>query len=246
QIPAAQRLYSQLKNSELGQQTLDIYALIGARAAAMFGYSDTDSILKMPALYSKAGYKTLDFSKDSPLLSQLEQDRWIYGSSEVDDFTDADKEQLAEELETLYLNDYAAQWQNLLANLSLQKFGDLAQTAAALKLLADPVASPLVAALRVTRENTQLTPGWPKPPAIPGAPAAAGALADQVLYKVITPPSVDVRFRELNQVTTQNEHLPAPVNEILTAIKGLHDYLNDMAVAPNPNAALFDAAKARF
>jgi len=246
QIPAAQRLYSQLKNSELGQQTLDIYALIGARAAAMFGYSDTDSILKMPALYSKAGYKTLDFSKDSPLLSQLEQDRWIYGSSEVDDFTDADKEQLAKELETLYLNDYAAQWQNLLANLSLQKFGDLAQTAAALKLLADPVASPLVAALRVTRENTQLTPGWPKPPAIPGAPAAAGALAEQVLDKVITPTSVDVRFRELNQVTTQNEQLPAPVNEILTAIKGLHDYLNDMAVAPNPNAALFDAAKARF
>lgn len=246
QIPAAQRLYSQLKSGDLGKQSLDLFAQLGARASAMYGYSDTSSILQMPALYSKAGYKTLDFSTDSPLLTQLEKDRWIFGDSEVDDFTDADKEQLAKELETLYLNDYTAQWRNLLNDMHLQKFGDLTQTTAALKVLADPVASPIVAVLRVTKDNTSLTPGWPKPPAIPGASTGANAAVDKLLDKVITPTSVDVAFRELNQVSTQNELQPAAVNDILAAVKGLHDYLNDMAVAPNPNAALFDAAKARF
>lgn len=246
QIPAAQRLYSQLKSSELGKQRLDLYAQLGARAAALYGFDEYTATLQMPALYSKAGYKTLDFSTASPLLNQLERDRWIFGSNEVDDFSEADKERLAKELETLYLNDYTAQWQGLLNQTRLQKFGDLHQTTAALKLLADPVASPIVAVLRVTKENTALTTGWPKPPAIPGASANVGKVADKLLNQVITPTSVDVSFRELNQLTTASELQPAPVGEILSAVKAFHDYLNDMAVAPNPSAALFDAAKARF
>lgn len=246
QIPAAQRLYSQLKSGELGKQRLDLYAQLGARAAALYGFNEYSSQLQMPALYSKAGYKTLDFSTKSPLLNQLERDRWIFGSSDMDDFSDADKERLAKELETLYLNDYSAQWQTLLNQTHLQKFGDLNQTTAALKLLADPVASPIVAMLRIVKENTALTPGWPKPPAIPGAPAAAGQVAERLLNEVITPTAVDVSFRELNQLTTASELQPAPVGEILAAVKAFHDYLNDMAVAPNPSAALFEAAKTRF
>lgn len=246
QIPAAQRLYSQLKSSDLGKQTLDLYTQLGARAAAMFGHNEYSTVLQMPALYSKAGYKSLDFSTKSPLLKQLERDRWIFGSSEVDDFTDADKERLAQELETLYLNDYTAQWQHLLNQLPLQKFGDLNQTTAALKILADPVGSPIVAVLRVTKENTALTPGWPKAPTLPGASANVNKAVDKLLDEVITPTSVDITFREINQLTTTTELQAAPVGEILAAVKALHDYLNDMAVAPNPSAAMFDAAKARF
>lgn len=246
QIPAAQRLYSQLKSGDLGKQILDLYAQLGARAAAMFGHNEYSATLQMPALYSKAGYKSLDFSTKSPLLKQLERDRWIFGSSEVDDFTDADKERLAKELETLYLNDYTAQWQTLLNQLPLQKFGDLNQTTAALKILADPVGSPIVAVLRVTKENTALTPGWPKAPTIPGATATANKAVDKLLDEVITPTSVDITFREINQLTTTTELQAAPVGEILAAVKALHDYLNDMAVAPNPSAAMLDAAKARF
>ncbi len=246
QIPAPQRLYSQLKSSNLGKSQLDLYGQIGGQGAAMFGLADNASQSKMSGLFSKDGYKSLDFSTDSPLLKQLENDRWIFGNTKADDFSDADKEALAKQLKTQYLNEYASRWNDFLNALHIQDFGDLAQTTAALKKLADPAYSPIVAVLRVTRENTALTPGWPAPPTLPGATGKAAGAASILLKKAVKPTSVDVTFLKLNQLTANNAQQPPPLNDILSGIKALHDYLNNMAVDPNPNAAIFNAAKARY
>lgn len=246
QIPAPQRLFSQLKSGELGTEKLDLYAQIGGRGAAAFGYGETTASMQMPVLYSKPGYKSLDFTDKSPLLQQLEEDRWIYGSKEMDDFSEADKKALAQQLETLYLNDYSFQWQNFLNNLQIQKFSNMAEATETLKMFYDPGFSPIVSLLRLTKENTALTPGWPKPALPLGVPKQAAGLVGAALDKVIEPTSVDVTFRDLNQLITQSETQPAPVNEILAAVKELHNYLNNMAVAPNPSSAAFTATKARF
>lgn len=246
QIPAAQRLYSQLKAGPLGQEQLDLYAQMGAKAAAQFGYNGSTPELMMLALFTKPGYDSLDFSTDSPLLKQLEADRWIYGDEQVDDFTDADKEALAAELKDLYMSDYRSQWRSFLQLLHIKPFGELQAATNGLKQLADPVYSSIVAVLKVVREHTSLTPGWPQPPAIPGASSAVKDAAGKLLGKVITPTPVDIEFRELNQLTQQTEQQPAGINDILTALKELHGYFNDMAVAPNPNEAIFAAAKERY
>lgn len=244
QVPAQQRLYSQMKSGQLGQQKLDLYAQIGGKSAAVFGYGESASALQMSALYSKPGFKSLDFSTKSPLLQQLERDRWIFGNQEVDDFTAADKEKLAQELETLYLNDYSSQWSSFLSQLHVARFANLTEATATLKQMSDPVYSPVVALLRVTKENTSLTPGWPTPTILPGS--SASGVADTLLNKAITPTPVDVAFRDINQLTTQSDQQPAVVNDVLSGIKELHGYLNNMAVSPNPNEAAFAAAKARY
>lgn len=246
QIPAGQRLYSQMKSSDLGQQQLDIYSQIGGKSAEIFGYGDAASALQMSALYSRPGFKSLDFSVKSPLLQQLDRDRWIFGSSDVDDFTEADKEKLATELKTLYLNDYSSQWQSMLNQLHVAKFSDMTSATAIVKQMADPVYSPIVAVLRVAKENTALTPGWPKPALLPGTSATAAGAAEAIIGKVVKPTLVDVAFRDINQLTTQNEQQPAAINDVLNGIKELHGYLNNMAVSPNPNQAAFAAAKARY
>ncbi|MDY6919721.1 MAG: type VI secretion system membrane subunit TssM [Pseudomonadota bacterium] len=246
QIPASQRLYSQIKAGDLGREQLDLYAQVGGQAASVFGYSAGAEALRMPALYSKPGYKSLDFSADSPLLQRLEQDRWLFGDAEVDDFSEADKKKLAQDLEALYLNDYSSRWQSLLEQLHLAPFQDLTQATAVSKQMADPAFSPLVAWLRLTRDNTALTPGWPTPPVPPGGPAALTDAVQGAVSKVVTPTPVDVAFRDINELTTQNEQRPAPINDILAGIRDLHGYLNNMTVAPDPDAAAFAAAKARF
>ncbi|MEE2732146.1 MAG: type VI secretion system membrane subunit TssM [Pseudomonadota bacterium] len=246
QIPAAQRLYSQMKSGDLGRETLDLYSQIGGNSAAIFGYAQPSGQLQMPALYSKPGFKSLDFSVKSPLLRQLERDRWIFGSQEVDDFTEADMEKLGEELKSLYLNDYTSQWSALLGELHVARFTDLTTATATLKQMADPVFSPVVAILRVTKENTALTPGWPKPALLPGTSATAAGAAEAIIGKVVKPTAVDVAFRDINQLTTQTEQQQAPINDVLAGIKELHGYLNNMAVSPDPNEAAFQAAKARY
>ncbi len=60
------------------------------------------------------------------------------------------------------------------------------------------------------------------------------------------PTTVDVAFRDINQLTTQSEQQTAPINDVLAGIRELHSYLNNMAVSPNPNEAAFAAAKARY
>ena len=246
QISAPQRLFSQLKSGDLGREQMDLYAQIGGRGAAAFGYAQTAPAMQIPALYSKPGYDSLDFSAKSPLLTQLDRDRWIFGSKEMDDFTEADKEALAKQVETLYLNDYTFQWQNFLNNLTVQKFSNMSEATETLKMFYDPGFSPIMALLRLTKENTALTPGWPTPTLLPGTSKKAAGAAQAIFDKVVEPTSVDVAFREINQLTTQSETQPAAVNDILAAVKELHNYLNDMAVAPNPSTAAFTAAKARF
>ena len=246
QIPAPQRLYSQLKSGDLGKSQLDLYGQIGGQAAATFGFANSAPQLQMSGLFSKPGYKQLNFSTDSPQLKQLDQDRWIFGDKQVDDFSDADKQALAKQLKDLYLNEYISQWKTFVDSLKIQDFGDLAQAVAALKQLADPAFSPIVAVLRVTRENTALTPGWPTPPTLPGTPSKVAGAASALVEKAITPTSVDVAFRDLNQLTATNAQQAPPINDILSGIKALHDYLNNMAVAPDPDAAIFAAAKSRY
>ena len=48
----------------------------------------------------------------------------------ADDFTEADKEKLAQELKNLYLNDYSSQWQSLLNELHIAKFTDMTSATA--------------------------------------------------------------------------------------------------------------------
>ncbi|WP_346838545.1 type VI secretion system membrane subunit TssM [Microbulbifer sp. SAOS-129_SWC] len=258
-IPVPQRLYAQMQRSDLGATPVDLYREIGGDTEQLFGVAATDARFSIPYLYTKAGYKELDFGADSPLLNQLADERWIYGGElSGEDFSETDREQLGEELKRIYLGEYQQRWEQFLRGFKVRSFHSTGQALDSLAKLADPVYSPLLAVTEITADNTRLTPR-PKIPAVNtsgvsmpvssttrklGAAAASGAAS--ALTDSFKPNSVDLRFEELQRLTQSEKGRPARVQEYLAAITKVQEYLTEIDSAPDAGEAAFNSAKARF
>lgn len=257
-IPVPQRLYAQLQNSELGLTPVDLYGDIGGDTEQLFGVPATDPRFSIPYLYTKAGYKELDFGADSPLMTKLAEERWIYGGEiSGEDFSEADREKLGEEVKRIYLGEYQQRWQHFLGGFPIQRFRSTSQALDTLSKLADPVYSPLLAVSEITADNTRLTPRPELPTDASGvalpvssrtrsAGAAALGSAAAALQERFQPNIVDLRFEELQRITQSEKGRPARVQEYLSAIAKMQEYLTEIDSAPDPNEAAFSSAKARF
>ncbi|HEY8570193.1 type VI secretion system membrane subunit TssM [Microbulbifer sp.] len=257
-IPVPQRLYAQMQRSELGSTQIDLYGDVGGDTAQLFGVEPADSRFHIPYLYTKAGYKEMEFGADSPLLDQLADERWIYGGElSGEDFGSEDKEKLGEEVKRIYLNEYQQRWQQFINSFSIRGFQSTGQALDVLSKLADPVYSPLLAIAEITADNTSLTarpelPADASGVALPvssntrrlGAAAvsgAAGALADS-----FQPTVVDLRFEELQRLTRSEKGRPARIQEYLASINQVQEYLAEIDSGVDPDEAAFGKAKARF
>lgn len=242
QIPVAQRIYAQLKAGEEGRP-VDIYAGIGGNTQQVFGVRGDDARFQVPRLFTLPGYKALDFSASSPLFTNIAKDRWLFGEMEGEDFSEADLERIGQEVRQLYLADYGSYWRGLLGGLHIARFGSLDGAVQTLKQMIDPASSPLLGVLRVAAEHTRLT----APPALlaQAADKAEGSAAAGLVPDSLKPNVVDREFRDLQQLMDESKP-PAPVNEPIAALRALHDQLAEVAAAPSPAEAAFNAAKGRL
>ncbi|WP_299594477.1 type VI secretion system membrane subunit TssM [uncultured Microbulbifer sp.] len=257
-IPVAQRLYGELQRGALGGTRVDLYSEVGGDTASLFGVQPGDPHFQIPYLYTKAGYKEVDFGADSPLLQKLSQERWIYGGNlEGEDFTAEDREKLGEEVKSIYLAEYHQRWRSFLTGFSLKGFNSTHEAFEVLSKLADPVYSPLLAVSEITADNTRLTPRPELPADANGVPlpvstttrrlggavasTAANAIADK--YQ---PTVVDVRFEELHRLTRSEKGRPARVQDYLAAISQVQEYIAEIDGGVDSNEVAFNNAKARF
>ncbi len=257
-IPVPQRLYSQLKSQGAGAQYIDLYGSIGGDSEAIFGISDNDPIFAMPQLYTKEGYKQAEFGANSPMMQQLAEDQWIYGSANQDeDFSESDREKISREIKQLYLSEYVSRWKNFLSKLQVTRFSSTQAALENLSLLADPVYSPLLSVTEITADNTALTPRMDysvdtngiRVPVSSTTRRLGSAISDAAsgsLGNVYKPTVVDMRFEELQRTVRSEKNRPAKIQEYLTSIQAIHEFLSEIDSAPDANEAAFKAAKARF
>lgn len=257
-IPVPQRLYAQMQRSELGLTDIDLYGQVGGDTAQIFGVEAADAQFQIPYLFTKAGYKELEFGADSPVLNQLSEERWIYGGNvSGEDFGPEDREKLGKELKRIYLGEYQQRWQQFLTGFSIRGFQSTGQALDTLSKLEDPVYSPLLAIAEIAADNTRLTP---RPElsvdgggvALPvssttrrmGAAAVSGAVAS--LSKNFQPNAVDMRFEPLQRLTRTEKGRPARIQEYLASITALREYLAEIDSGVDSDKVAFTKAKSRF
>ena len=241
-IPVAQRLYGQMKKSPDLAGDVDLLGVVGGETEKPFGISANSPVFISPKLFTKDGWEAADFSADSPLLTSLEQDQWLYGKTEGEDFSQADKEKLAEQLRKLYLSEYAQYWQAFVKQFKVKGFSNIRSATENLRIMSDPVYSPLKGVLEAVSLNTELTP----PVTLPAAGSRISEAAGNPLAKARKPTSVDLQFQALNGLVRPRANQPAQIQEVLTSIRELHDYLNEIAMAPDSDEQAYQSARARF
>ena len=248
QVPVAQRVYSRLRSKPEYASRINLLNEFGESARA--AYVSNDSVaqrLMLPVLFTKQAYKNIDLSPSSDLLASLVRDKWVLsdGENARADFVKEDLNAISKDVKELYLTDYRANWENILAALEVKPFEDLRQTNDVLLQFADPVYSPLLAILKVSTANTALTNQLVSnlvDDAKDGSKGkVTGLLAAQVKLN-----QVDERFNELNQQLRESKDKPSKISAAIQKIRQMQEFVNEIAISPEPAKKAFEVVKMSY
>ncbi len=170
QVPAAQRAYANIRSSAAAAalpawRPFDLLGLAGATVfTRASGKPMTDGI---PGLFTAQGFRTV-LRPALPLASrQVAAETWVVGRSS--EFAPAELQQLEQDVSALFLAEFTARWDTMLADLNIAPIASLPQAAQVLYILASPE-SPMRALLRSAALQVQL----------PGREAATASYAGLV------------------------------------------------------------------
>ena len=244
QVPPASRAYTIIKQSK-AVRDLPAWRIIdhaGPAADQIFkrtsGKLLSDGI---PGLYTYRGFYQAFLPSLDTVVQKVEAERWVRGGMSDAGTDQAGPDSFRHDVLALYLNDYATQWQSLLADLQLVPAQDLDQSIAELNLLSGPE-SPLALLLRSIARETNLgrlpTPaGSDKPDeatlhlaALLDAPAGGGAASATAL--------VDDKFKSVRDLITPTNGAPAPIDDLTRNLGNVYQQLNHVSRSPVKGQAL--------
>ena len=248
-VPVSQRVYSRIKSHSEYNQRVDMLNFYGESVRTTFKMDErAQSALSIPALYTIQGYKNVDFSVDSPVVSDVINERWILADEDDKnvDFINQDLDEISEQVKEHYLADYTKIWTNVYDSLHVANFSSLREVNDVLTSMVDPVYSPLLSVLQVGKTNTQLTPPLLDNLADKTAEGTRTDRAVDYLASKVEGTVVDKRFHELNLLLQESSRSPAPINATMQRLEQLKEFVQEITLAPDPNQKSFEVAKARF
>lgn len=237
-VPIEERIYKQIERNPEFKLPSDFVQAVGGDVLAVFEIINETKSLSVPFMFTKTGYRKMDFSKDSPLIRKYSSEQWVLGTDNAEDFSDKDIELIAQNVEAIYLQKYSQQWRELLDQLSVRDIPNSADARRVLASISDATQSPLVKVLTTLKNETLLTPqvNLLKEKDGPLADAAAALTS-----KALPPTSVDIEFSEEHKLITEKG-----IQRVLDNIKTLSEKLEGFSFAPIPKEASLKFAQQRF
>jgi type VI secretion system protein ImpL len=245
-MPLPQRVYNQLKRqlTQAGLPEFSAAAAGGRDAATVLVRRSGEPITRgVNGMFSVAGYaRFLELSQAA--VSDVDKERWILAQQEASSLA-GDPEQVRRAVLQLYYDDYIAQWDALLADVTVAPFSTLEQGARVANLLGG-ADSPLRKFLLAASKETTL--GAAK--AAPAAAAGSAVMGKLDAYKkrlasalgsgtaaggapVATVNPVDAHFDDLHKLAAGT---PPPLDQTLAMLKDVAVYLDAAAGAKRTGA----------
>lgn len=241
-VPLAQRIYERLKQNQLTQgnpPSMGLTLAAGPDTARVFDRKSGKPLNNgFPGLYSATGYYQFFLSESPKLIDQLAAESWILGQTvEQANAPDA-RQQLADNVCRLYLNDYAQLWQELISDTKIKEFDGPDTALDLLQVLSSP-SSPLRTLFQTIARETALD--RPPAPSATNETAASPSLTDKIagiLNKTPTTPvqakpftcGVEPRLASLNSLYSREISGPEgaipPLDKTLSAINELYGHMN--------------------
>jgi type VI secretion system protein ImpL len=245
-MPLEQRVYNRLKR-ELTRAHLPEFSPAGAggrEASAVFVRKSGEPLTRgVNGMFSPAGYAKF-MGMASSAMDDVEKERWVLARQEASQA--GNRDQVRQALLQLYYDDYIAQWDALLTDVSLRPFGSLEQGARITNLLSgadSPMKKFMVEA------SKQTTLASTRAPALASVTEAVRGKLDAYKKKLQSAmagsddasPSapakaenpVDAHFDDLHKLTAGN---PSPLDQTLGLLKDVAVYLDSAAAAKRTGA----------
>jgi type VI secretion system protein ImpL len=244
-MPLQQRVYNRIKR-QLVREKLPEFSPAsagGREAATVFVRKSGEPITRgVNGMFSVAGYaRFLEASNEA--VADVEKERWVLAQQEASQAGNEDQVRAA--VLQLYYDDYIAQWDALLADVTVRPFDNLEQGARITNLLAgsdSPLRKFLIAAGKETTLGSAKAAPLPSvaakvkgkfdaykkklESAMGSAPDPAGAAA-----KAVNP--VDEHFEDLHRMTAGAQ---PPLDQKLAMLKDVAIYMDSAASAKRTGA----------
>jgi type VI secretion system protein ImpL len=243
-MPLQQRVYNRIKRQLMREKLPEFSpASAGGReAATVFVRRSGEPVTRgVNGMFSVAGYaKFLEASEEA--VADVEKERWVLAQQEAAQADNQDQVRAA--VLQLYYDDYIAQWDALLEDVTVRPFDNLEQGARITNLLSG-ADSPLRKFLVAAGKETTL--GGAQAPKLPTAAAkvmgkfnaykkklesAMGSAPDAgAASKAVNP--VDEHFEDLHRLTSGT---PPPLDQKLAMLKDVAIYMDSAASAKRTGA----------
>lgn len=201
-----------------------------------------DDPLVIPSLLTRDGLNTWFLRKSGTVTELALVDAWVLGRRDNVDFSESDEAQLTAELQTLYADHYADTWRRALSRMDIQSFNDFNHGVRVLENLTSGH-QPLQQLFGQVAGNTRLIPGVDGE-ADTRAKAARKALEQSSHFAMMQ--EIDRQFSELNDLNRKDGDNPSDMEQVMTVIGDLHEYMRGIQESPDRGKAALQAARARM
>jgi type VI secretion system protein ImpL len=245
-MPLEQRVYNRIKR-ELMRAHLPEFSPAGAggrEAGNVFVRKSGEPLTRgVNGMFSPAGYaRFLEAALDA--MNDVEKERWVLAQQEASQATN--REQVRHAVLQLYYDDYIAQWDALLADVSLRPFGSLEQGARITNLLASPDSPMKKFLVEASKQTTLSTTRAPTLASVTEAvrgkldaykkklqSAMAGSDDGAPAAPAKAQNPVDAHFDDLHKMTAGT---PSPLDQSLALLKDVAVYMDSAAAAKRTGA----------
>jgi len=173
QYPVAQRAYAMIKADTSNLPVWRVADHIGPQGTQVIVRTDGADLSEgVPGLYTYEGFHDAFVPAIENIAPEIARDGWIMGPQSQLANDDATVARIARDVISIYVNDYKAQWTELLGKIGLATPKSKADAAALFNILAGPT-SPLKSLLLDIARETKLTAPPPAAPADGGSGIAA-------------------------------------------------------------------------
>ncbi len=265
QVPLSQRIYERIKQNQRGAGVppdIGLTVAAGPDTPRVFDRKSGQPLNQgIPGLYTYNGYYQFFLNESPKLVGQLADESWILGTAVQVSNNPADRQQIADGVCRLYLNDYLRQWQDLLTDLKIKEFNNPDAALDILQVLSAPT-SPLRTLLEtVTREMALDKP--PTPAAAEKALSTDKSLTDKIAGIINTTDvvtagatiqacTIDPRLLSFGIQYTREiagaEGAIPPFDKTLSTINDLYGHMNAIARAreASPEGTVSQTLKDQF
>ncbi len=258
--PMAQRVYGRLK-LELANADVKEFKIIeaaGRDAPLVFTRKSGEPLNKgVAGLYTYNGYHKAFKPESAKISKRLAEESWILGEDQLATTDDEYLETLEDDVLKLYLEDFAREWETLIADIRIVPFANLEQAVEILNILSAEN-SPLKKLFLALDNETNLE-RVEKPEKDQDASDGQNRLVQRGTQKAknrlnaivnrvpgasylrrarVTTSIVSSRFKRINSMVSSEDGSPAPIDITLSKLNELYIHLNALLQATGDELVL--------
>ena len=243
--PVYMQAYLLLKINAIGSNQ-NSFAIAGQMSADSTEVFNNLNQATVPAFFTKQGYDSIYEKQASDSLDQVAHQSWVLGSDYHVNYSDSDLKKYQAQMNSLYWTDYINVWDNALSQVNVASFQNLQQEIDVLSTLTQKD-SPIVSILQVVKDNSDY--GNVVSSDMSGAgfsgkgsrgASLASHYASDATDNIVT--NHYLPLIGLLQKSSQGE----PIQNVITSLVALQQYLQGIANSSNPGLSAYTAATQIF